>query len=350
MKISSFKLNEIGGRPNLEDAICPQSYAPDALPVFVVCDGVGGSSFGEVASDIASKTFYNIFTKGYKDVSENFGKMLTNALDSFKKQVREHVETNPGAENTSTTLTLIVLKNNKAYVAWCGDSKIYQIRNGKLLFKSRDHSLVNELVMQGIITEEQALTHPQRNVITRSLSSNTKQNDIEYKVIDDVKKEDWFLLCTDGLLEQFTEASFPSLLSDYQSKKQYDKVIKQICEGKTKDNFSMYLLNMQGGGSSAKTAVISTVVLLLLGASGLWAYNNMNKPAKTATPAPVEQTASPALMIKQVKTVAKKDSLSSDSTKTDNVKKDSTKKSNTLKSSKAATDTTKKINPQTGKK
>jgi serine/threonine protein phosphatase PrpC len=310
LKLTSFKLNEIGGRPNLEDAVCPSDFSNGSLPVFVVCDGVGGSSFGEVASDIASKTFYEVFSKGYDNISEQFEKMLIVALGKFKAKIADFVEEKPTAENTSTTLTLLVLKDGKAYTAWCGDSKIYHIRDGNVLYRSKDHSLVNELITQGIITEDQALTHPQRNVITRSLSMNTKNSDIDFKVLNDVRKGDWLLLCTDGLLEQFTELSFPALLTKYESNKDYQKIIRNICQGKTKDNFSMYLLNVHGSGAKSRAILVSAMVLLALTASGYWAYNKYG--GKTVTP--VEQPSqTPSLMINQVKALPKKDSATKDS-------------------------------------
>lgn len=304
LKIHSYKLNEIGGRANLEDAICPQNYSQQALPVFVVCDGVGGSSFGEIASDIASKTFHEILTKEYQHIATKFDQLLLRALEVFKEKIKAFIETNPAAEGTSTTLTIVVLKDGKAYIAWCGDSKIYHIRDGKTLYKSKDHSLVHELVLQGIITEEQALTHPQRNVITRSISINTKQTDIEHTVLNNVQEGDWLLQCTDGLLEQFTEQAFPALLTKFEPNKEYATIIKNICLNKTKDNFSMYLLNIQGGSSKAKTFLLSTFITIVIAAAGYWAYTEYFMPKEVVAPVTDQ---SPSLLIQEVKVLPKKD-------------------------------------------
>lgn len=275
MKIKAFTLNEIGGRKNVEDAIMPRKFSGKEPLVFIVCDGVGGSSFGEVASDIATKAFYKVFTSQFERVETGFRKLLSASLDLFKQNIEEYINENPGAANTSTTLTLAAITGDKAYIAWCGDSKIFHLRKGKVMFRSKDHSLVAELVAQGVITEKEAESHPQRNIITRSLNMQTRPEDIEYKVINDLQPTDWFLLCTDGLMEQFTENLFPAILGNYNPGMDYSNTINDICRGKTRDNYSMYLLHLdQNKNSVFKKIFIAIFITAILGAGGWWAYNN----------------------------------------------------------------------------
>lgn len=278
MKIKAFTLNEIGGRKNVEDAIMPKNFSGKEPLIFVVCDGVGGSSFGEVASEVATRSFYKVFTSQFERLESGFQKLISASLDLFKRDIEEYINDNPGAANTSTTLTLVAISGNKAYVAWCGDSKIFHLRNGKVVFRSKDHSLVAELVAQGVITEKEAESHPQRNIITRSLNIQTKTDDIEYKVISDLQPTDWFLLCTDGLMEQFTENLFPAILGNYNPALDYSNTINEICRGKTKDNYSMYLLHLdQGRKSPLKKVFLAIFITGILGAGGWWAYNNYFK-------------------------------------------------------------------------
>ncbi len=299
MKIKAFTLNEIGGRKNVEDAIMPKNFSGKEPSLFIVCDGVGGSSFGEVASELATKSFYEIFTARFDKVTTDFQRILIEALTLFQLKVGDYVDENPGAANTSTTLTLAVLKDNKAYIAWCGDSKIYQLRNGNIIYKSKDHSLVAELVSQGVITEKEAESHPQRNIITRSLNSHTKSSDIEYEIIDDVQTNDWFLLCTDGLLEQFTENLFPAVLGNYNAETNYSDVIDKICRGKTKDNYSMYLLHLeQAKTSSSKKIFLFVIILVVLAAGGWFAFTSSNKTTPLTSPEAPQQTESGGLLNK----------------------------------------------------
>jgi serine/threonine protein phosphatase PrpC len=293
MTLTAFSLNEIGGRKNVEDAIMPKKFTPESPSLFVVCDGVGGSSFGEVASELATKSYYETLERTTIQSESDFRNALNNSLTLFKQRVQEFVSDNPSASNTSTTLTLLAIHQNKAYIAWCGDSKIFQVRNGKPIFRSRDHSLVAELVAQGVITEAEAVTHPQRNIITRSLNANTKTSDIDITVLTDIQNEDWFLLCTDGLMEQFTESMFPIVLDTFNPGSNYSEVIDKICSGKTKDNYSMYLLHagkLQSGGSAKK--VLIPLIILALAAGGWYAYSQLGtKPETVSAPAaaPVSQ-------------------------------------------------------------
>lgn len=294
MNLTAFSLNEIGGRKNVEDAIMPKKYTPGAPQVFVVCDGVGGSSFGEVASEIATKCFYEILEKATIQSETDFRNLLNKSLAKFKEKVDEFVAGTPSAANTSTTLTVAVLQKDRIYIAWCGDSKIFQIRNGLPIFRSRDHSLVADLVEQGVITEAEAVTHPQRNIITRSLNGNTKQSDIDIVVLTDIKKSDWLLLCTDGLMEQFTEDMFPVVLDTFNPGSNYSEIINKICSGKTKDNYSMYLLHIgqPASGGSAKKILIPLIVLAVA-AGGWYAYSQLGTKPDTAAPVATPATTAP---------------------------------------------------------
>ena len=279
MNLKAFSLNEIGGRKNVEDAIMPKKYTPQDPQTFIVCDGVGGASFGEVASEIAVNTFYETFKKQVITKDSDFEKILHQSLAFFREKVNEFVAANPSAGNTSTTFTLVTLQNNKAYVAWCGDSKIFQLRNGKPVYKSRDHSLVAELTAQGVITEAEAEKHPQRNIITRSLNSQTKPTDIEINILTDIQKNDWFLLCTDGLMEQFTENLFPIVLGKFDAHTKYDEVIEKICFDKTKDNYSMYLVHIETNAAANKSKkLLLPIIAILLAAVAWFAYSQFTNP------------------------------------------------------------------------
>lgn len=244
MKLDVFSLNKIGGRKNIEDTIFPLHYSPDNLPVFVVCDGVGGNRHGEVASAIAAKCFYEVFRKHYHKISKGFDVLLLKALRDFHDELAAFIKENPLSADASTTLTLMVLYQNKAFIAWCGDSRIYHLRNGSILYKTRDHSLVAQLVARGEITEEEALTHFQRNVITRCLHHHTSLKEIDTFVIENLQNDDCLMACTDGLLEQFTENIFASFFASWDSQKDYAEAINNLCVNKTKDNYSMYLVHL----------------------------------------------------------------------------------------------------------
>ena len=299
MNIRAFTLNEIGGRKNLEDAILPKRYLPQDIPLFIVCDGVGGSSFGEVASDIATRCYYNILATAVVDSEQAFKNKLDEALASFQQQVHDYILTHPAAATTSTTLALLLFSQHNAYIAWCGDSKIYQLRNSIPVYKSKDHSLVATLVAQGVITEKEALVHPQRNVITRSQSTHTHPSDITYTVLSDIREDDWFLLCTDGLMEQFTEDHFATILFPYNPVSNYSEVIDALCRNNTKDNYSMYLLHINSLKKkvAAKSRLFPVLLLLLLIAGAWYAYQRSSGNRHTQISSPMKPDTSKSIMM-----------------------------------------------------
>jgi protein phosphatase len=325
MNLTAFSLNEIGGRKNVEDAIMPKQYSRQSPKLFVVCDGVGGSSFGEVASELATKNFYTIFEKATVATEADFTRLLHQSLAAFQKEVQTYITQNPSAAGTSTTLTLLLIQQQKAWVAWCGDSKIFQIRNGKPVYRSRDHSLVAELVEQGVITEKEAESHPQRNIITRSLSANTKPTDIETAVMTDLQDQDWFLLCTDGLMEQFTESLFPSMLGNFVTGKNYSAEIDKICKGKTKDNYSMYLIHLSGVKKKGAAKWLLPLIIVILAAGGWFGYRQISKENKTTEASPVTDTTKEEPEVKSIMMVRPQSADDTAKTKPDSTKKDSIK-------------------------
>ncbi|MFY8004552.1 MAG: PP2C family protein-serine/threonine phosphatase [Chitinophagaceae bacterium] len=302
MEVKSFALNEIGGRQNLEDAIAPpkNSASKPHAKTFVVCDGVGGSNFGEVAAEFASSIFYQQLLNATIDSQERFTELLKKALSQFQKKLNLFTDENTKATGASSTLVLIHFVNNTAYLAWCGDSKIFQIRSGKAIYKTADHSLVHEMVAKGIITEEEAEKHPQRNIITRSINAATKPTDIQVKLINDIQADDWFLLCTDGLMEQFHQTHFQSILYPFQNAKDYTNIINNICFGKTKDNYSMYLIHVNSVKKKNKSALIFFALLAVIAVIvflGYWFSSQSAEHIMEKNP-PKNDTAVESIMLK----------------------------------------------------
>ncbi|HEY0059345.1 MAG TPA: hypothetical protein VGB56_09425, partial [Flavisolibacter sp.] len=124
----------------------------------------------------------------------------------------------------------------------------------------KDHSLVGELIRMGELTEEEALHHPKRNIITRSLNASGFNCDTDLYEIDDFRTGDYLLLCTDGFLEKINERLICEVLLD-EAKKDKSKWFLSLCQG-TCDNFSMYLLRGRHLAKSGKP--VSLIKMLLL--------------------------------------------------------------------------------------
>src|ERR1700686_787299 len=162
--------------------------------LFIVADGMGGHAAGEVASEIAVDTISNMY---YQDDSDEVATSLLRATKRANALIHQRAAENMLRSGMGTTCVAAVLRGNMAYIANVGDSRAYLVRNGKVKQVSQDHSWVAEQVRAGLLTEDQARTHAQRNVITRSLGT---QADVEIDVFPELLEEhDALVLCTDGL-------------------------------------------------------------------------------------------------------------------------------------------------------
>jgi len=133
-------------------------------PVFVVADGMGGAQAGEVASRIAVETF----EQGLPEDGSPEERLASRAREA-NKRIHELSRTEPERAGMGTTLTAAYVDRDDLSIAHVGDSRAYLFRDGALERLTQDHSLVDELVRRGKLTEEQAAEHPQRSIITRAL-------------------------------------------------------------------------------------------------------------------------------------------------------------------------------------
>src|SRR5581483_3014556 len=133
-------------------------------PLFVVADGMGGAQAGEVASRIAVQAFEH----GLRD-GGSAEERLADRVQEANAQIYQRSRSEPGLDGMGTTVTAALLDDDHVAIAHVGDSRAYLYRDGELTRVTRDHSLVDELVRQGKLTEEQAAEHPQRSIITRAL-------------------------------------------------------------------------------------------------------------------------------------------------------------------------------------
>jgi hypothetical protein len=134
---------------------------------------------------------------------------------------------------------------------------VYHIRNGEILYKTKDHKQVLDMAKDGIITPEQALHHPWRNRLSRSVSvqiataenpNPRKPDKATVQQLTDISPNDYFFLCTDGVLEQLTDEMLCQLLSNEQPNEEKKAAILTICEGKTKDNYTGLLVQVDKVG------------------------------------------------------------------------------------------------------
>ncbi|MBC8155054.1 MAG: serine/threonine-protein phosphatase [Bacteroidetes bacterium] len=234
-----------GSRPNNEDILFPE---PDAATPyqswFMVCDGVGGAERGEVASQLAVTQFDAYFRAHPAPVitAEYIQQALSAVQDRFDSYVRE----NPAAAGMGTTLTLVYLHEAGATVAHLGDSRVYLVRQGRIQWRTDDHSYVNELVKGGVLTADQARHHPQRNIITRAIQGGGNDRSVAaIQFISDLQPGDYFFLCSDGVLERVSDELLENVLGSHDTNAEKMRIIQACCTDQTRDNFTAYLIQVQ---------------------------------------------------------------------------------------------------------
>lgn len=235
--MASFKLfagTNVGLRENNEDnfTVCPDlSEGHWVVPsdsqekislgqygcLLVVADGMGGQNAGEVASAIAIDTVRDMFSldnlKAVAPKGDSLRSYLKKVIVEADRRVKFQSSQNVGMSGMGSTIVLVWLFDGMAHVAWLGDSRAYSIIPGKGISRlTKDHSYVQNLVDSGLLTEEEAMNHPDSNIITKSLgdiSNVAKPDCASYPIYD----QEVILLCSDGLCGVCTDSEIEKFVS-----------------------------------------------------------------------------------------------------------------------------------------
>ncbi len=198
----------IGGRSENQDSFDFVRTEEGRL-VVTVCDGMGGTNGGAVASQTAVDAIKEYLSESH-DI-ESGEEQVAGSIKAANDAVYQKAVESPALRGMGTTATVALFDNEAAYIAYAGDSRIYQIREGKKIFRTFDHSRVFELVKAKRITEEEARLRPDSNVIMRALG-------IRPEIIVDTaklpyKKGDRFILCCDGVWGSMPEKELIHIFS-----------------------------------------------------------------------------------------------------------------------------------------
>lgn len=228
-----------GKRVENQDCIFPSPQILTTIDrLFIVCDGVGGGNLGEVASQITCDTFRNFFKEIDTKIIDK--KIIGQAIYRVQLAFDQFILKNPEARNMATTIALLYLNQQSVIIAHAGDSRVYQFRNEHILYKTDDHSMINELVKNGQISIKDANEHPQKNVITKAVWGNHLGR-VELDVIglNDVNCGDYFFICSDGVLENITDDTLCKIICDdaVNDSIKKEKVLS-MCNKYSTDNFS----------------------------------------------------------------------------------------------------------------
>ncbi|MGA2261001.1 MAG: Stp1/IreP family PP2C-type Ser/Thr phosphatase [Acidobacteriota bacterium] len=227
-------------RTSNEDSLVANTETGLAL----VADGMGGHAAGEVASQLAASTI-NEWVTAHDAASEDAAEMLRLGALEANSRVFEAQRNDRSLAGMGSTLTALLFRGDRYYIAHVGDSRAYRMRDGVLEQLTRDHSLVWHLYENGVLEKSDLAKHPQKNLITRSIGSHSQ---VEIDIEEGVGRAgDVYLLCSDGLTDGVTEEGLCKVLSDP------DETPQEIANG-------LVEAANQAGGSDNITVVVIRLV------------------------------------------------------------------------------------------
>ncbi len=219
--------------------------------VFLVADGVGGHSHGEIASRTVMADIADYINDRPIDPDADADGIKDYFVD-LVYNVNEHIfrmAEGRSARNMATTLIILYIHAGKAYVANVGDSRLYLIREDMIRQVTEDHTYVNDLIKKGIIDREQAKGHPDRNLITRAIGAEQKVRPDLYMF--DVYDEDILLLCTDGLYDMIMDDEIKGIvLGTDNMRSACINLVDRANEEGGADNITAVTVKIQTGGRS----------------------------------------------------------------------------------------------------
>lgn len=220
-----------------------------ARGLWAVADGMGGHALGDVASRMVVETLSSL------PPPESLTQFITDAADSLQsvnRQLRDEAARRDVQIIGSTVVVLLAFKQ-KCSCLWAGDSRIYLLRDGQLRMLTRDHSQVEELLVSGSISEEQAAIHPARNLITRAIGA-ADILELEEQTME-VRDGDMFLLCSDGLSNEVSEEDMRRTLITGNCRHAAESLVDLALENGGRDNVSVVVVRAEDLYSTEKTVL-----------------------------------------------------------------------------------------------
>ena len=260
MRFTIYQESRQGGRANNEDrTTC--CYSRDAL-LMVIADGMGGHHYGEIASQIAVQTMADAFQREARPVLADPFRFLQKGMTNAHHAITDYAARHKLNDSPRTTCVACVVQDNIAYWAHAGDSRLYLMRDDRVIAQTRDHSRIRLLIDEGMISEAQAAVHPDRNKIYSCLGSPTPP-EIEFSRKTPLTHGDIVLLSTDGLWgvtsgEQMALAlkgpnflqTVPKLLAD-----------AEVKGGPHGDNLSVVAVRWEDSYVEEESSAISTMTM-----------------------------------------------------------------------------------------
>lgn len=276
---------------NEDSFVCVEPSSPRQRQrrgyLLAVCDGMGGAVGGATASSLAIEAINATY---FKDKNREPGEALRAGIGEANRAIHERAQSNPELRGMGTTAVAVALVNGKAHVAHVGDSRCYLARERQIKALTQDHTMVNKMVMDGLITPEQARNHPDGHILNRSVGVG---ENVEVEVLAPpaaIEPEDQLILCSDGLTGQVMDEEILDIVISSPPQQSVERLIELAKRRGGPDNITVQIVRAHTGEASGRDlstkiiraprrrrgalalSIVLILVLALAAVGALWFY------------------------------------------------------------------------------
>ncbi|NIP30446.1 MAG: Stp1/IreP family PP2C-type Ser/Thr phosphatase [Candidatus Dadabacteria bacterium] len=252
MNFITYSLSDIGKiRERNEDSFLEKTitsqYEKKGV-LLVVADGMGGHKAG----DVASKTLVSIFDNCSNQAEQtNYQSFLEDLILQANQKIIDLANSNLDYNGMGTTCTAMVIADDKSYIGHVGDSRAYLVRKNEVKQLTKDHTVAEQMHQMGMITKEQAINSPRRNMLLKAVGIH---HDLEVDILEPISilNEDIFILCSDGLIEYVDEDEIMSLATLYEPQKACEIMVSTANKRGGKDNITVQITKINNKTNNNK--------------------------------------------------------------------------------------------------
>lgn len=243
--IKAYAKSDIGKVREMNQDYYFISDSIDEVQLYMLADGMGGYKGGEIASKLAIGSAKSYIENNFKEIEkdkDSIIQLVASAMEYANMVVYEKSREKEELNGMGTTLEICLIYNNRVFIGHIGDSRIYRIRKSFMRKLTLDHSYVQKLVKDGTITQEEAIHHPQKNMLMKALGSNAfVEPDV---MVKGFLKEDILVMATDGLTNMVPQEEIYE-----HAKKNFERAPKELIE----------IANQNGGYDNITIVVIKNI-------------------------------------------------------------------------------------------
>lgn len=260
MKFTIYQNSLQGPRQYNQDRLA-YSYSKDAL-LLVVADGMGGHRHGEVAAQLAVTTMTDAFQRLAVPTLSSPAKFLIEHIQQVHDMIDQLTQEREMLESPRTTIVAAVVQRGVLYCAHVGDSRLYHFRDGHLLYRTEDHSIVQSLYSKGIINKDDMSTHPYRHKVYSCLGGDIPPK-IDLSDRQELAEGDTILLCTDGVWGAVADDQIKHILNRPSITEGITALLNKAESASQEQGDNMSAIGLQWGDKQSSNLAVSTISMAM---------------------------------------------------------------------------------------